>query len=213
MNSPQGRHLGESRSHYAASGATRISGIGIVTPRRLIVMPKRGRGSVIFDRLKSVQYRSGARRRFAKGFRPCWRLIVTCPTSIRSRAVYRPRDAEQTVLHQVVAIHLEAFLEAVAAAGDGAGLPEFVEREFREFLTCGVFERGVAGFRCEGCAREHLVPVSCKGRAWCPSCGGGRMTERAAHLVDAVLPWVPVRQWVLTAPHRLRYCAWLQLGA
>ena len=31
------------------------------------------------------------------------------------------------------------------------------------------------------------------------------MTERAAHLVDAVLPWVPVRQWVLTVPFRLRY--------
>ena len=35
------------------------------------------------------------------------------------------------------------------------------------------------------------------------------MTERAAHLVDAVLPWVPVRQWVLTVPYRLRYqMAW-----
>jgi hypothetical protein len=35
------------------------------------------------------------------------------------------------------------------------------------------------------------------------------MTERAAHLVDAVLPWVPVRQWVLTMPYRLRYqMAW-----
>src|SRR6266478_5787270 len=125
------------------------------------------------------------------------------------RAVYRPRDAEHTVLHQVVAEHLEAFLRAVAEAGDGAGLPQFVEREFREFLTCGVFEHGAARLRCEGCAREHLVPFSCKGRAWCPSCGGRRMTERAAHLVDAVLPWVPVRQWVLTVPYRLRYqMAW-----
>jgi hypothetical protein len=35
------------------------------------------------------------------------------------------------------------------------------------------------------------------------------MTERAAHLVDEVLPWVPVRQWVLTVPYRLRYqMAW-----
>ncbi len=35
------------------------------------------------------------------------------------------------------------------------------------------------------------------------------MTERAAHLVDAVVPWVPVRQWVLTVPYRLRYqMAW-----
>jgi hypothetical protein len=47
------------------------------------------------------------------------------------RAVYRPRDAEHTVLHQVIALHLEAFLEAVAEAGNGAGLPHFVEREFR----------------------------------------------------------------------------------
>jgi len=125
------------------------------------------------------------------------------------RVVYRPRDAAHTVLHQVIAEHLEAFLRAVAEAGDGAGLPQFVEREFREFLTCGVFEHGVARFRCEGCAREHLVPFSCKGRAWCPSCGGRRMTERAAHLVDVVLPWVPVRQWVLTVPYRLRYqMAW-----
>ena len=32
------------------------------------------------------------------------------------------------------------------------------------------------------------------------------MAERAAHLVDHVLPPdVPVRQWVLSVPHRLRY--------
>jgi len=114
-----------------------------------------------------------------------------------------------TVLHQVKAEHLGAFLGAVAEAGDGAGLPQFVEREFREFLLCGVYEAGVARFQCEGCAREHLVPFSCKGRGFCPSCGGRRMTERAAHLVDAVLPRVPVRQWVLTVPYRLRYqMAW-----
>ena len=35
------------------------------------------------------------------------------------------------------------------------------------------------------------------------------MTERAADLVDGVLPRVPVRQWVLSFPHRLRYLlAW-----
>ena len=56
--------------------------------------------------------------------------------------VYRPRDAEHTVLHQVVAEHLEAFLGAVAEAGDGAGLPQFVEREFREF---GIGSWGLLG--------------------------------------------------------------------
>jgi hypothetical protein len=46
------------------------------------------------------------------------------------RTVYRPRNAEHTVLHQVIAEHLEVFLRTVAAAGDGASLPQFVEREF-----------------------------------------------------------------------------------
>jgi hypothetical protein len=35
------------------------------------------------------------------------------------------------------------------------------------------------------------------------------MAERAAHLVDHVFPDVPVRQWVLSLPGRLRYhLAW-----
>ena len=31
------------------------------------------------------------------------------------------------------------------------------------------------------------------------------MAETAAHLVDYVLPHVPMRQWVLSVPHALRY--------
>jgi len=43
--------------------------------------------------------------------------------------------------------------------------------------------------------------------AWGPV--GRRMTESAARLIDEVLPRVPVRQWVLSLPHRLRYLlAW-----
>jgi hypothetical protein len=35
------------------------------------------------------------------------------------------------------------------------------------------------------------------------------MADTAAHLVERVLPEVPVRQWVLTLPYPLRYrCAW-----
>jgi hypothetical protein len=37
--------------------------------------------------------------------------------------------------HQVIAQHLEGFLRAVAEAGDGAGLPQFVEREFPPALS------------------------------------------------------------------------------
>ena len=45
---------------------------------------------------------------------------------------------------------------------------------------------------------DRFVAFSCKGRGFCPSCGGRRMADTAAHLVDRVLPEVPVRQWVLS---------------
>ena len=119
---------------------------------------------------------------------------------------YQPRATERGVLHCVVREHLETFLAEAARAAGGGHLPEFVEHEFRDFLTCGVLAHGFARVRCDTCAFERLLPFSCKGRGFCPSCGGRRMAERAAHLVDHVLPAdVPVRQWVLSVPHRLRY--------
>ena len=42
-------------------------------------------------------------------------------------------------------------------------------------------------------------------RGFCPSCGGRRRSELAAHLVERVIPNVPVRQWVLSRPWSLRY--------
>jgi hypothetical protein len=123
-------------------------------------------------------------------------------------AIYQPRAAESGVLHAVIREHLEGFLRAGERAA-GTGVPSFVEREFPQFLSCGVLARAFARVRCPGSAFERLVPFSCKGRGFCPSCGGRRMTERAAHLVDNVFSHVPVRQWVLTVPHRLRYLlAW-----
>jgi hypothetical protein len=110
------------------------------------------------------------------------------------------------VLYGVVRTHLADFLATVDARTDGTGLPSFVIAEFRKFLRCGVLAHGFARVRCGDCAFERLVPFSCKGRGFCPSCGGRRMAERAAHLVEHVLPPdVPVRQWVLSVPHRLRY--------
>ena len=113
------------------------------------------------------------------------------------------------MLYGIVRDHFESFrVEAVHLRG-GEGLPRFVEEEFRAFLRCGWLAGGFARFRCGSCSTERLVAFSCKGRGFCPSCGGRRMTERAAHLVDHVLPDVPVRQWVLSLPSRVRYLlAW-----
>jgi Transposase zinc-binding domain len=76
-------------------------------------------------------------------------------------------------------------LAAAAARTDGVGLPRFIERELRGFLRCGLLVHGFLRVRCEDCAFERLVPLSCKGRAVCASCGGRRMAEQAANLVQA----------------------------
>jgi hypothetical protein len=91
------------------------------------------------------------------------------------------------------------------------GLRRFVEQGFGDFLRCGCLAGGFACFRCTACGPDRLVACSCKGRGFCPRCGGRRMAERSAHLIDHVFPDVAVRQWVLSLPHRLRYLlAWDQ---
>jgi len=127
----------------------------------------------------------------------------------RPSSAYRPKAPAQGVLYQVVRDHFETFRAEAARAHDRDGLPRFVDEEFRDFLRCGFLAGGFARFRCARCRLDRLVPFSCKGRAVCPSCGGRRMAERAAHLVDHVFPLAAVRQWVLSLPHRLRYAlAW-----
>jgi len=117
---------------------------------------------------------------------------------------YIPRKPEETVLYQVIAEQLETFLARQQERE--RSVPRFVELEFRDFLTCGVLAaRGFIRVRCSSCGHDRLVPFSCRRRGWCPSCGGRRMAETAAHLVDHVFPMVPVRQWVLSIPFALRY--------
>ena len=116
---------------------------------------------------------------------------------------YRRRRPEESVLYRVVQQQLETFL-ARAEARD-RHVPRFVEREFRGFLRCGVLAHGFVRVHCDDCGQDRVVAFSCKGRGFCPSCGGRRMADTAAHLVDRVLPEVPVRQWVLSLPFALRY--------
>ncbi len=118
---------------------------------------------------------------------------------------YRRRRPETSTLHRIVREHLETYL-ALAHEADPMGdpVPDHVEREFRSYLRCGILAHGFARARCATCGYDFLVAFSCKGRGVCPSCGAKRMAETAAHLVDHVIPHVPVRQWVLSVPKRLR---------
>src|SRR2546425_3025823 len=116
---------------------------------------------------------------------------------------YIPRKPDETVVYGVVAEQLETFLARQQARE--RPVPRFVEREFRDYLTCGFAEHGFLRLHCDTCGHDRILPFSCKHRGWCPSCGGRRMADAAAHLVDRVLPRVPVRQWVLSLPFKLRY--------
>ena len=93
-----------------------------------------------------------------------------------------------------------AFLAQVEQRGDGAGLPRFVVAEFERYLACGILANGFARVRCASCGDEMLVAFSCKGRGFCPSCTTRRMQGTATHLLDRVLPRVPMRQWMLSLP-------------
>jgi hypothetical protein len=119
------------------------------------------------------------------------------------RNEYTRRRPEETILYGVVQAELETFL--ARAQGRERPVPRFVERELRGFLRCGILAHGFVRVRCGECGLDRVVAFSCKGRGFCPSCGGRRMADTAAHLVDRVLPEVPVRQWVLSLPFALRY--------
>ena len=97
-----------------------------------------------------------------------------------------------------------ASLFAQAEAAARADLPQFVRDEFDTFLDSGILAHGFLRLRCGDCGHDKLVAFSCKRRGFCPSCGARRMAQTAAHLLDHVIPHVPVRQWVLSLPIPLR---------
>jgi hypothetical protein len=92
--------------------------------------------------------------------------------------------------------------------GDDAW-PGHVQDELYAAVACGDPEEGFLWVSCDDCGVHRLVAVSCKGRGFwsCATparCGGRRMAQGAANLVDDLLPRVPVRQWVLSMPMQVR---------
>ncbi|HTO99344.1 MAG TPA: transposase [Myxococcales bacterium] len=118
---------------------------------------------------------------------------------------YRRREPEKSLLHQTIREHLRTFLAETEARNDGSGLPRFVVAEFERYLRCGILAHGFARVRCPACGDESLVAFSCKSRGICPSCTTRRMQGTATHLIDRVLPHVPMRQWVLSLPRWARF--------
>ncbi len=131
----------------------------------------------------------------------------SCPP--QSKVVYNRRRPELTALHRIIQAEFPRVERLCREAGDGHPLPEFISRAFKRYCDCGRLVRGLVRLHCPACRQDELVALSCKVRGLCPSCDGRRMTEESAHLLDEVIPHVPVRQWVLSLPYDLRYLlAW-----
>ncbi len=128
--------------------------------------------------------------------------MLASPAPLCSLQRYVPREPTKTVLYELVSENRATFAQLGSDAG---GVPSFVSDSFDRFLRCGVLAHGFARFNCDACDHDHLVPLSCKARGLCPSCGGRRMMALTRHVMDAELPYVPVRQWVLSLPFPLRY--------
>ena len=122
---------------------------------------------------------------------------------LASRLHYERHRPEQTTLYRLVQQHAASFIAHTEASTD-AELPRFIKDEFDAFLECGILAHGFLRLRCGECGHDKLLAFSCKRRGFCPSCGARRMSQTAAHLVDHVIPHVPVRQWVLSLPIPLR---------
>jgi hypothetical protein len=97
-------------------------------------------------------------------------------------------DLSGDILYSATLSYFAANQAASRIAQRAAGVVEYCKPSFGNFL-----------------ATARTAYFSCKGRGVCPSCNTRRMVETAAHLTDHVFPKLPVRQWVLPVPERLRY--------
>ena len=116
-------------------------------------------------------------------------------------SVYKPRNPEKTVLHTAVRRNFNKWCHQ---KDSDHSVPNHVHKIFTGYLKCGILAHGFARAHCCECRKDFLIAFSCKGRGICPSCNTRRMVGTAAHLVDSVFPRVPVRQFVISFPKRIR---------
>ena len=116
---------------------------------------------------------------------------------------YERHEPKNTLLYKIINEYYPRYLSHLA--DEGRRLPQYIQKEFEDYLKCGLLEHGFLRVRCEECNHERMVAFSCKHRGFCPSCCAKRMIESAALLVDSVLPHKPMRQWVLSVPFPLRF--------
>ena len=81
-------------------------------------------------------------------------------TALIRTSAYRRREPEKEPLYQVLAGHLETFLQQARTSEHQ--LPLHVEKEMRAYLECCMLAYGFVRARCEDCGTGRAVAISCK---------------------------------------------------
>ena len=73
--------------------------------------------------------------------------------------LYQRHRPERTLLYQLASKHYPDFRRQMAE--ECRALPDYVRREFEDYLKCRRLEHGFLRVRCETCHEERLVAFSC----------------------------------------------------
>ena len=77
---------------------------------------------------------------------------------------YPTRNPSETILYKIVQENVETFIQMAEMDPSRKRLPEYVKREFYEYLRCGILANGFLRLQCTECRHERLVAFSCRGR-------------------------------------------------
>ena len=83
-------------------------------------------------------------------------MALLNPQLLHSPVSYKRHQPEKTVLYKLVQENLSSFYQQMDRDYEN-GLPEFVKKEFDEFLKCGILAHGFLRVQCESCKHEKLV--------------------------------------------------------
>ncbi|NRB43136.1 MAG: transposase zinc-binding domain-containing protein [Pseudomonadales bacterium] len=125
----------------------------------------------------------------------------------RTNTTYQKHCPEQTKLYQLIEDNHQNLSNYLSQ--QGKYLPNYVKQEFEKYLQCGRLGNGFLRVKFQDCHHERLIAFSCKKRGFWSgrhpvSCGASRMTQTAALLIDHILPYQPIRQWVISLLFPLR---------
>ena len=137
---------------------------------------------------------------------PYVRIVATSRSETRKPSVYKPRHPEKTPFFAVLYQYYDKF----KAAYDERFQKEYgrwrdvVDKVVGKYFNCGMFLGGFGRLKCPKCGAEKLLALSCKTRAFCPSCSAKRALLWAELVQEKVLKPVGHRHVVFTLPKMLR---------